>query len=74
MHPYVEQLLRWRRDDPARKLGGLVLEVKGDFCGQVRSILSGAGRTDVRRQLDLPLSDNYSCRSVLGEGDHLAGW
>src|SRR5207247_11322824 len=46
MYPYVEQLLRWRRDDTRRKLGGLVLEVKGDFCGQVRSILSGAGRGD----------------------------
>jgi len=46
MYPYVEQLLRWRRDDASRKLGGLVLEVKGDFCGQVRSILSAAGRGD----------------------------
>jgi hypothetical protein len=44
MYPYVEQLLRWRSDDPQRKIGGLVLEVKGDFCGQVRSILSRAGR------------------------------
>ena len=32
MYPYVDQLLRWKADDPARKLGGLVLEVKGDFC------------------------------------------
>src|SRR5207253_5756642 len=46
MYPYVEQLVRWRRDDASRKLGGLVLEVKGDFCGQVRSILSAAGRGD----------------------------
>ena len=37
MYPYVDQLLRWQADDPARKIGGLVLEVKGDFCGQVRS-------------------------------------
>ena len=29
MYPYVDQLLRWKADDPARKLGGLVLEVKG---------------------------------------------
>src|SRR5216684_1325017 len=39
MYPYVQQLLRWRAEDPARKLGGLVLEVKGDFCNQVRGIL-----------------------------------
>lgn len=44
MYPYVDQLLRWRSADPDRKIGGLVLEVKGDFCGQVRSILQRAGR------------------------------
>ena len=41
MYPYVDQLLRWRADDPQRKIGGLVLEVKGDFCAQVRTILKG---------------------------------
>ena len=25
MYPYVDQLLRWKADDPTRKLGGLVL-------------------------------------------------
>jgi hypothetical protein len=44
MYPYVDQLLRWRADDPALKLGGLVLEVKGDFCRQVRQILKSANR------------------------------
>jgi hypothetical protein len=44
MYPYVQQLLRWRAHDPAHKLGGLVLEVKGDFCRQVRTILAEAGR------------------------------
>src|SRR2546430_9133284 len=44
MYPYVQQLLRWRAKDPTQKLGALVLEVKGDFCSQVRSILADAGR------------------------------
>ena len=44
MYPYVNQLLRWRSADPDWKIGGLVLEVKGDFCGQVRSMLRRAGR------------------------------
>ena len=44
MYPYVDQLLRWRADDRDRKVGGLVLEVKGDFCAQVRSMLAKAGR------------------------------
>ena len=46
MYPYVDQLLRWRAQDPAQKVGGLVLEVKGDFCHQVRGILRRAGRED----------------------------
>ena len=44
MYPYVNQLLRWRADDPSHKLGGLVLEVKGDFCHQVRRMLVEANR------------------------------
>jgi hypothetical protein len=44
MYPYVDQLLRWRAQDPAWKAGGLVLEVKGDFCAQVRQMLTRAGR------------------------------
>src|SRR5919108_4577946 len=44
MYPYVEQLLRWRAGDPERKVGGLVLELKGDFCRQVQRMLQGAGR------------------------------
>src|SRR4029079_10050533 len=44
MYPYAEQLLRWRARDPDRKIGGLVLEVKGDFCQQVRGMLRRAGR------------------------------
>jgi hypothetical protein len=46
MYPYVEQLLRWKGDDGERKLGGLILEVKGDFCGQVKSILARSERPD----------------------------
>lgn len=44
MYPYVDQLLRWRAGDPDHKIGGLVMEVKGDFCQQVRTILARAGR------------------------------
>lgn len=44
MYPYAEQLLRWRANDPERKAGGLVLEVKGDFCQQVKGMLARAGR------------------------------
>ena len=51
MYPYVEQLLRWKADDPDRKIGGLLLEVKGDFCKQARVILDRAGRGDDYREI-----------------------
>ncbi|MDE0125826.1 MAG: type IV secretion system DNA-binding domain-containing protein [Bryobacterales bacterium] len=44
MRPFAEQVLAWRADDPRRRPSGLVLEVKGDFCHQVREILEGCGR------------------------------
>ena len=44
VYPYVDQLLRWHGDDPDRKIGGLVLEVKGDFCRQVQTMLASAHR------------------------------
>src|SRR5436309_2904114 len=44
MYPYVDQLFGWRAGAPDRKLGGLILEVKGDFCGHVQRMLQAAGR------------------------------
>ena len=44
MYPYVDQLVRWKANDQDRKVGGLVLEVKGDFCQQVRRMLRAADR------------------------------
>ena len=71
MYPFAEQLLTWRADDPDRRAGALVLEVKGDFCHQVRDILGNAGRGDDYLEiglggswqwnpLDDPLQDSYS--------------
>ena len=71
MYPFARQLLHWRADDPKRRAGALVLEVKGDFCHQVRSILEDAGRADDYLEiglggswqwnpLDDPLLDSYS--------------
>ena len=71
MYPFARQLLTWRADDPGRRAGALVLEVKGDFCHQVRGILEDAGRGDDYLEiglggslqwnpLDDPLLDSYS--------------
>ena len=60
MYPHVEQLLRWRAQDPEQKVGGLVLEVKGDFCHQVRGILAGAGRSDDYLEIGLDTGFCYN--------------
>ena len=44
MYPFASQLLSWQADRPDRRAAALVLEVKGDFCHQVRRILGEGGR------------------------------
>lgn len=44
MYPFTDQLLGYRVADHDAKPAGLVLEVKGDFCNQVREILRQRGR------------------------------
>ena len=74
MYPLCQQLFGWRAGDEERKLAGLVLEVKGDFCHQVRAMLEAAGRggdyveLGIDRAahrwqwnpLDAPWTDSYS--------------
>jgi hypothetical protein len=60
MYPYFEQLLRWRAQDPERKVGGLVLEVKGDFCRQLRGMLATAGRSDDYLEIGLDTGVCYN--------------
>jgi hypothetical protein len=60
MYPYVQQLLRWRAQDQDKKLAALVLEVKGDFCSQVRSILADVGREDDYLEIGLDTGVCYN--------------
>ena len=71
MHPFAKQLLSWQADDPEKRAAALMLEVKGDFCHDIRSILDDAGRGDDYLELGMgglwkwnPLSawwlDSYS--------------
>src|SRR3984893_1475306 len=39
MYPFAEQILAYRAQDPDRRIGGLILEVKGDFCAMGSEIL-----------------------------------
>ena len=71
MHPFAKQLLSWQAGDPDKRAAALMLEVKGDVCHDIRSILDGAGRGDDYLELGMgglwkwnPLSawwlDSYS--------------
>ena len=44
MRPFAEQILSWQAGDPQRRAAGLVLEVKGDFCHDIRRVLAESGR------------------------------
>ena len=46
MYPFAQQVLAYRAEDKEKRAAGLVLEVKGDFCHQVRDILDKAGRAE----------------------------
>jgi hypothetical protein len=60
MYPFARQLLNYRAQDKERRIGGLILEVKGDFCYHVKRILESAGRGDdyVEIGLDSPYRYN----------------
>ena len=77
MRPFAEQLFSWQAGDPDRRASGLVLEVKGDFCRQVRQILEacereadyaelGIGGQWQWNPLDAPEVDSYSLAYQLG--------
>ncbi|HYI92891.1 MAG TPA: TraM recognition domain-containing protein, partial [Bryobacteraceae bacterium] len=60
MRPFATQILSWRAKDPARRVGGLVLEVKGDFCYQVKDVLQKAGRPDDYVELSMAGEHRYN--------------
>ena len=46
MRPFAQQILSWQARDPQLRAAGLVLEVKGDFCHDIRQILADTGREE----------------------------
>ncbi len=53
MHPFARQLLGWQATNPERRAAALILEVKGDFCYDIREILKKAGREDDYMELGM---------------------
>jgi hypothetical protein len=60
MYPFAEQILAYRAEDPDRRIGGLILEVKGDFCGKVREILARHGRAGDYVEISLESEYRYN--------------
>ena len=44
MHPFARQLLGWQAENAQMRAAALMLEVKGDFCHDIRQILIEAAR------------------------------
>ena len=60
IYPFVEQILAFRSNDPERRIGGLILEVKGDLCRKVRDILARYGRSDDYIEISLEPEYRYN--------------
>jgi len=60
MYPFAEQILAYRAEDPERRIGGLILEVKGDFCGKVQEILARHGRAGDYVEISLESEYRYN--------------
>jgi hypothetical protein len=58
--PAMRQLFAYRANDSERRLSGIVLEVKGDLCRQLKTILQQCGRVEdyVEVSLDGPMRYN----------------
>ncbi|PYU70030.1 MAG: hypothetical protein DMG52_26970 [Acidobacteria bacterium] len=60
MYPFAEQIFAYRAEDPNRRIGGLILEVKGDFCRKVQEILARHGRADDYVEISLESEYRYN--------------
>src|ERR1700674_2651871 len=60
MYPFAEQILAYRAGDTERRIGGLVLEVKGDFCHRVKEILARHGRAEDYIEISLDSKYRYN--------------
>ncbi len=60
MYPFADQVLGYRAQDAQRRAAALVLEVKGDFCHKVRTLLEKHGRTEDYIELSLDSPYRYN--------------
>jgi TraM recognition site of TraD and TraG len=57
MLPFAEQVLAYKAPDKEKRIGGLILEVKGDFCRKAKDILDRHGRS--KDYIEISLDSEY---------------
>jgi len=65
MHPFAESILSFADETGRKRIGGLVLEVKGDFCHKIRGILERHGRLGDYVEINLTDSPYRYNRSLM---------
>jgi len=60
LYPFAEQILSHHAHSKDTRIGGLVLEVKGDFCHRVKEILERCGRGDDYIEISLDCDYRYN--------------
>ena len=60
MYPFAEQILSYKAHDRQKRIGGLTLEVKGDFCRKVKEILARHGRAEDYIEISLDSEYRYN--------------
>src|ERR1700731_4265235 len=60
MYPFAEQILAYKATDKDRRIGGLILEVKGDFCARVHDILKRHDRAEDYIEISLTSEYRYN--------------
>jgi hypothetical protein len=70
MLPFAEQVLAYKADDQEKRIGGLILEVKGDFCRKAKDILDRHGRS--RDYVEISLDSEYRYNPLYNDLDAYA--
>ena len=60
MFPFAEQILAYKAGNKQMRIGGLILEVKGDFCRKVEGILRRHGRSEDYIEIGLDSEYRYN--------------
>ena len=70
MLPFAEQILSYKAAEKEKRIGGLVLEVKGDFCRKVRDILDRHRRAE--DYIEISLDSEYCYNPLHNDLDSYA--